>query len=193
MRVFKSGTILGTLKFFDATKGFGFVETKEGDIFLHATRATGFVDKLISGAVVKLVYMTSQRGLEASSVISVSEPPFYDGEVKFYNTDKNFGFISCSELGDVFLSSSVALAAGVEPWAGLKVEFQCVPSRKGSMTATMIRPVAEVVPVSGVTETVAEDIPQPAEKKSAERKADKKKTSSRAAKLNGSAEHAASV
>lgn len=189
----KSGTTRGVLKFFNTMKGFGFVDTKEGDIFLHATKAERFIGHLVPGAVVTIAYKTGQRGLETSEVVSVSEPPVYEGEIKFYDTDRNFGFISCPDLDDVFLPRSVALAAGVVPWPGLQVEFQCVPSSKRSMQATMIRPVEEVALAPDATETVAENIPQPAKKMPAKKNAGKKSTKSRASKLNGSAVHAASV
>lgn len=60
----------GTVKWFDATKGFGFIEQEDGeDIFVHysAIQGDGF-KTLEEGEVVTFEIEDSDRGLQATNV-----------------------------------------------------------------------------------------------------------------------------
>lgn len=65
----------GTVKFFNSTKGFGFLTTPEGeDIFFHKSNVkdTGFRDELRQGDNVKFEIRVEQKGKRAYNIARVS-------------------------------------------------------------------------------------------------------------------------
>jgi CspA family cold shock protein len=65
-----SDTITGTVKFFNDTKGFGFIEQEAGpDVFVHfsAINAEGF-KTLSEGQKVEFTVTQGQKGLQAENV-----------------------------------------------------------------------------------------------------------------------------
>jgi CspA family cold shock protein len=57
----------GTVKFFNETKGFGFIKDEEGgkDVFVHAT---GLIDKITEGDTVQYEVKEGPKGLNAVNV-----------------------------------------------------------------------------------------------------------------------------
>jgi len=62
--------LYGTVKWFDNSKGFGFIQTEQGDdIFVHHTAITGTGFKTLNeGQRVKFDVTTGPKGQQASNV-----------------------------------------------------------------------------------------------------------------------------
>ncbi|WP_349828290.1 cold-shock protein [Brevibacterium litoralis] len=52
------------------------------------------------------------------------------GRVKWYDADKGFGFVAADDGEEVFLHAST-VPAGVEPHAGMRLDFDMIDGRKG--------------------------------------------------------------
>ncbi|RRJ83068.1 cold-shock protein [Aestuariirhabdus litorea] len=68
-----SNTTTGTVKFFNETKGFGFIEQESGpDVFVHfsAIQSEGF-RTLAEGQKVQFTVTQGQKGLQAENVVAI--------------------------------------------------------------------------------------------------------------------------
>jgi CspA family cold shock protein len=67
------------------------------------------------------------------------------GKVKWFDTERGFGFIASDEGDEVFLHAS-ALPAGVTPKPGSRVEFGVADGRRGpqALSVIMLDPVPSV-------------------------------------------------
>lgn len=68
-----SNTVTGTVKFFNDTKGFGFIEQESGpDVFVHfsAIKAEGF-KTLSEGQRVEFTITQGQKGPQAENVTAI--------------------------------------------------------------------------------------------------------------------------
>ncbi|WP_226664709.1 cold-shock protein [Microbulbifer aggregans] len=66
-----SNTVTGTVKWFDETKGFGFIEQQSGpDVFAHfsAIASTGF-RTLTEGQAVEFTVTQGAKGLQAENIV----------------------------------------------------------------------------------------------------------------------------
>lgn len=64
----------GTIKFFNMTKGFGFITAENGeDIFFHKSNVknTGFRDMLVQGDIVTFEERNEQKGKRAYNISRV--------------------------------------------------------------------------------------------------------------------------
>ncbi len=69
------------------------------------------------------------------------------GKVKFYNTEKNFGFLSNDEGEDVYVHRDALPAGMAEIKPGTRVEYGIVSGRRGNqaMQVRVLDPVPSVV------------------------------------------------
>ena len=146
-------TAEGAVKWFNAEKGYGFVELAggRGDAFLHlkTLRETGR-DTLPSGAKVRIVVRAGSRGAQVVRVIEVDTTsaverparlPTHDlsnafeltGRVKWFDGARGFGFVASDDFGkDVFVHSTTLGASGVDRLSeGQSVSMRVVETPRG--------------------------------------------------------------
>lgn len=58
----------GTVKFFNEAKGFGFISTASGDVFVHAKGLSAGLTRLADGCRVSFEKLSEQRGPRAVDV-----------------------------------------------------------------------------------------------------------------------------
>jgi cold shock protein len=153
-----SGSQRATVKWFNATKGFGFVTLEDGsDAFCHASALSSLPSPdLPQGATVFCDVAQGQRGMQVTTVHSVdlstaeaqplsrgpraprsggreSGGPMGGGHVKFFNEQKGFGFVVPESGGaDVYVHASALRRSGVSTlMPEQKVRFSTRQGMKG--------------------------------------------------------------
>ena len=68
-----SNTVTGTVKWFDESKGFGFIEQENGpDVFAHFSAITGSGFKtLVEGQKVEFTVTQGQKGPQAENIVAL--------------------------------------------------------------------------------------------------------------------------
>lgn len=153
-------TMAGQVKWFDATKGFGFVLSDDGgpDILLHANVLRSFGrGSIAEGARVMLRTQTTGRGLQAVEVIAIeavtgeqaerdsampdlpdaTDLPLVAARVKWFDKTKGFGFANVfGRSEDVFVHVEVLRRSGfTELQPGEAVAIKVVDGPRGRMAA----------------------------------------------------------
>lgn len=132
----------GTLKWFDAKKGFGFIADAESgkDILLHANVLRNFgYSSVVEGAQLEVSVVETERGLQSAEIFSLNLPepssdtvmrsiaelginhddidfhkPLEPARVKWFDKGKGFGFVNAFGQGDdVFVHMEVLRAYGI--------------------------------------------------------------------------------
>lgn len=154
--------VRGTVKWFDRSKGFGFIVADEGgpDILLHANALRCFGQSSVCDASVIMVSVQeTPRGLQTLEVLDIQPPPdavtsdtdiqpadpALDGielrpaRVKWFDKAKGFGFCNVfGEAGDVFVHMEVLRRSGyadLQPGEGIGVRV--VDGERGRMAAAV--------------------------------------------------------
>ncbi len=152
-----SEPVAAVVKWFDSLRGFGFVKVEDGsEAFLHISRlkSAGYNDDLPEGSQITVRLGPGKRGPEVTELVEVSpagssrspkqglgerssaqDTPEEElvGSVKWYNSDKGFGFVAVGEgRKDVFVSGRVLERSGLNGLPeGRQVKMKVVQSHKG--------------------------------------------------------------
>ena len=134
----KRQKVLGRVKWFSKSKGFGFVLSEDGgpDILLHANVLRNFGQSSIAdGSSIELVVQDTDRGLQATEVLALA-PPLLEAvglaevvemdteswethsiepaRVKWFDEGKGFGFANVfGESTDVFIHADILRKSGL--------------------------------------------------------------------------------
>lgn len=143
--------ICSVVKWFNQDKGFGFVEPANGigDAFIHIStvKKAGYTS-LVKGAKVDCDVVKGPKGIQVLSVVDIKgneETKKYgsgvDGEVKFYNVEKGFGFIVSEEGGEpseIYISKNALIRSDINNLeTGQKVKVVAGVGSKGLVAETI--------------------------------------------------------
>lgn len=130
----------GTVRWFDADRGFGFIDlgNEAEDLFVHASEIVGDdgPKQLREGQVVEFEMGTGDRGPQARRVRVTGDraadaPLGVLGTVVWYEPAKGYGFVTPDGRSDeIFLHSSAIVGGGVAT-EGQRVAFLVVEGEKG--------------------------------------------------------------
>ncbi len=149
-------TVKGRVKWFDPTKGFGFVVADEGgaDILLHANVLRNFGQSSVAdGAGIEISVQQTQRGMQAIEVFMIEPPegeeiepdsalhqddpslPLEPARVKWFDKSKGFGFANVfARPEDVFIHVEVLRRCGfADLQPGEAVALRVSDSERGRM------------------------------------------------------------
>jgi len=128
----------GAVRWFDAERGFGFLDLGDGsdDLFVHASEIVGDDRVLREGQEVEFEVGEGDRGPQARRVRVTGDraadaPLGVLGTVTWYEPTKGYGFITPDEgRGEIFVHSSAIVGGGVIS-EGQRVAFLVVDGEKG--------------------------------------------------------------
>lgn len=157
----ETGHVAGHVKWFDATKGFGFVVSDQGgpDILLHSNVLRNYGQGSVADqSRIELRVQETERGLQATEILSLEPPtggddemldgvaaedvsdlPLQPARVKWFDKAKGFGFAnSFGETEDIFLHVEVLRRCGLaDLQAGEAVCLRIVEGGRGQMAAAV--------------------------------------------------------
>lgn len=157
--------VKGVVKWFDPSKGYGFVVADEGgpDILLHVNVLRNFGQSSVTdGARIEIVTHRTGRGVQAVEVVSIAPPereatsvlsdfadmdtdslrdmPLQAARVKWFDKGKGFGFANVFGDGeDVFLHVEVLRQSGLaDLQPGEALAMRVIDGKRGRMAAEVL-------------------------------------------------------
>ena len=157
--------VTGQVKWFDPSKGFGFVVADLGgpDILLHANVLRNFGQgSVVDGSAIEIIVQDTQRGLQATQVLSITPPqsdtsvplrdmveftpediaqrPIEPARVKWFDKAKGFGFANIfGNDEDVFIHVEVLRRSGLSDLqSGEAVGLRLVDGERGRMAIEVV-------------------------------------------------------
>ncbi len=147
----------GTVRWFDAERGFGFLALEDGadDLFVHASEIVGGAEPKVlrEGQAVEFELGEGDRGPQARRVrVTGDQAPGAAlgvlGTVSWYEPAKGYGFITPDGGGtEIFLHSSAIVGGGVVA-EGQRVAFLVVPGEKGPQAENLLPLAAAAKPAA---------------------------------------------
>lgn len=155
----------GRVKWFDPTKGFGFIVSDESqtDVLLHANVLRNFGQGSVAdGAGITVRVQKTQRGVQAVEVLKIEPPegvvfplgdeagqmdsadilalPLEPARVKWFDKGKGFGFANVfGRNEDVFVHVEVLRVSGfADLAAGEAVALRIVEGKRGRMAVQVV-------------------------------------------------------
>lgn len=161
---FMDRRVVGHVKWFDPTKGFGFVVADEGgpDILLHANVLRNFGQSSIADASgIELSVQETERGMQATEVLRIEPPeivpveledidgispedlasePLLPARVKWFDKTKGFGFANIfGHPEDVFIHVEVLRRSGLaDLQPGEAICLRTTQGKRGRMATTVM-------------------------------------------------------
>ncbi len=151
--------VAGTVKWFDISKGFGFIVADEGgpDILLHANVLRNFGQGSVADhAKIEVIVQQTDRGAQAQQILSIEPPdpemvgeededwmevpdgtPFVAARIKWFDKAKGFGFANVfGHSADVFVHVEVLRRYGLSDLQpGEAVSMRVIDGPRGRMAA----------------------------------------------------------
>lgn len=147
---------VGIVKSFNPSKGWGFIECEQtklmygSDVFLLKGELQGF--GVSKGDHISFSVKQGQKGIQATGIKVIGNPnsngeqgPTFFGEIKTFNAQKGFGFISCPASEQIFGKDIFVMKSelpGGMVGQGTQVQFKAKLDERG--------PVATDVSVIGM-------------------------------------------
>ena len=152
----------GVVKFFNANKGFGFIQREEGgeDVFVHISSVErAGLEGLAEGQQLEFTLVDRGGKISASNLVVIGDVIAVEkrdpapqrqltgdkasGTVKFFNSMKGFGFITRDDgQPDAFVHISAVERSGLSNLnEGDRLEFDIEVDRRGKYSAVNLTPL----------------------------------------------------